>query len=85
MLGVTETMAKIIIGIVGALVVIVVGNFILPVQRAAIEVAAEPVFNLGGFVVTNALFTSALLSIFLVAMAAASKSNPAAFKMLWNF
>lgn len=62
-------MTKIIIGIVVALVVIIGGNFILPVQRAAIEVAAEPVFNLGGFVVTNALFTSVLLSIFLVGMA----------------
>lgn len=56
-------MVKIILGIVGALVVIVVGNMILPVPRAAIEVAAEPVFYIGGFVVTNSLFTSVLISI----------------------
>ncbi len=56
-------MAKIIIGIVVALVVIVVGNIILPVPRAAIEVAAEPIFHIGPFVVTNAFFTSVLISI----------------------
>ena len=57
---------KIIIGIVLFLVVVIIGNILLPVDRAAIEVAAEPI-GLGP--ITNALFTSILLSIFLVVAA----------------
>jgi F-type H+-transporting ATPase subunit a len=54
---------KIIIGIVVFLVVVVLGNIILPVDRAAIEVAAEPI-GLGP--ITNALFTSIILSVIIV-------------------
>lgn len=57
---------KIIVGIVVALVVIIIGNILLPVPRAAIEVAAEPI-GLGP--VTNALFTSFVLSIIIVLLA----------------
>jgi F-type H+-transporting ATPase subunit a len=60
-------MAKYIIGAVVAVAVIIVGNLIFPVPRVAIEVAAEPI----GFgpLLTNALFTSILLSIFIVVLA----------------
>ncbi len=57
---------KIIIGLVVTLVVIILGNYILPVERAAIEVAAEPI-GLGP--VTNALFTSIILSIIIIVIA----------------
>lgn len=57
---------KIIVGIVLFLLVVIAGNILLPVDRAAIEVAAEPI-GLGP--ITNALFTSILLSIFLVVAA----------------
>lgn len=56
-------MAKIIIGLVIVLVIIIVGNILLPVPRAAIEVAAEPI-GLGP--VTNALLTSIILSVVLI-------------------
>jgi len=49
--------------------IIVLGNIILPVDQAAIEVAAEPIFKLGPFVVTNAFFTSIILSIIIAALA----------------
>ena len=62
-------MIKAIIYAVVALVVIIVGNMILPVPRAAIEVAAEPVFHIGSFVVTNSLFTSVLISIGIIILA----------------
>ncbi|MEW5958633.1 MAG: F0F1 ATP synthase subunit A [Chloroflexota bacterium] len=58
--------AKIIIGILLTLLVIVAGNRYLPVPQAAIEVAAEPI-GLGP--ITNALFTSFLLSIIIVVLA----------------
>jgi len=58
---------KIIIGVVLALVVIIGGNFVLPVPRGAIEVAAEPI-GLGP--VTNAMFTSFLLSLVIIGLAA---------------
>ena len=60
-------MVKIIIGIVAAIVVIVVGQWILPVQRAAIEVAAEPIGLPAPF--TNAFVTSILLSIVILIVA----------------
>jgi len=60
-------MAKIFIGIIVALAVIIVGNIILPVPRAAIEVAAEPI-GLGP-VLTNALLTSIILSIGIILVA----------------
>lgn len=56
-------MAKIIVGSVIVLAIIIVGNFLLPVPRAAIEVAAEPI-GLGP--VTNALLTSIILSVILI-------------------
>jgi F-type H+-transporting ATPase subunit a len=59
-------MVKTIIGIVVALVVIILGNILFPVPRAAIEVAAEPI-GLGP--VTNAQFTSVILSIIIVVFA----------------
>ena len=54
---------KIIIGSVIALVVIIAGNIFFPVPQAAIEVAAEPI-GLGP--ITNALFTSIILSIIII-------------------
>lgn len=57
---------KIIIGLVVTVVVIIIGNILLPVPQAAIEVAPEPI-GLGP--VTNALFTSIILSIILVTVA----------------
>jgi F-type H+-transporting ATPase subunit a len=60
-------MAKIIIGVVVAIIVMIVGNIILPVPRAAIEVAAEPI-GLGP-VLTNAVVTSFILSIIIVVLA----------------
>ena len=47
----------------------IVGNILLPVPRAAIEVAAEPIFHIGPFVVTNAFFTSVLISIAILIVA----------------
>jgi F-type H+-transporting ATPase subunit a len=57
---------KAIVGLVVAIVVIVAGNMLFPVPRAAIEVAAEPI-GLGP--VTNAMFTSIILSIIIVGLA----------------
>ncbi|RME78028.1 MAG: ATP synthase F0 subunit A [Chloroflexi bacterium] len=57
---------KIIVGLLVSIAVIVIGNIILPVPRAAIEVAAEPI-GLGP--ITNALFTSIILSIIIVVAA----------------
>ncbi len=56
-------MAKIIIGIVLAIVVMIVGNILLPVPRVAIEVAAEPI-GLG--FITNAMLTSFIISTIIV-------------------
>lgn len=56
-------MAKIIIGVVIALVVIIGGTYFLPVPRAAIEVAAEPI-GLG--FITNSLLTSIILSLIII-------------------
>ncbi len=60
---------KVIFGLLAAIVIIILGNIILPVDRAAIEVAAEPIFAIGPFVVTNAFFTSILLSLVILVMA----------------
>jgi len=60
-------MIKYIIYTVIALIVIIAGNIILPVPRAAIEVAAEPI-GLGS-TMTNALLTSIILSIALIIFA----------------
>jgi F-type H+-transporting ATPase subunit a len=60
-------MAKIIGGLVVVLVVIIVGNILLPVPRAAISVAAEPI-GLGP--ITNSLLTSFILSVIIVIGAA---------------
>ena len=57
--------AKIIVGSIVAVAFIIAGIF-LPVPRAAIEVAAEPI-GLGP--VTNAQFTSVILSIIIVGLA----------------
>jgi F-type H+-transporting ATPase subunit a len=60
---------KIIIGLVTTLVVIgviIAGNRFFPVPQAAIEVAAEPI-GLGP--ITNALFTSIILSVIIVVFA----------------
>jgi F-type H+-transporting ATPase subunit a len=59
-------MTKVTIYIVIALVVIIVGNMLLPVPRAAIEVAAEPI-GLGQ--VTNAMLTSFILSAIILILA----------------
>ncbi len=55
--------AKIIIGVLIVLAVVVLGNIFFPVDRAAIEVAAEPI-GLGP--ITNALLTSFIISIILI-------------------
>ena len=57
-------MAKIIIGVVVTLVVMILGNILLPVPMAAISVAAEPI-GLGP-TLTNALVTSFILSIIIL-------------------
>ncbi len=54
------------LGVIG---VIIVGNIVFPVDQAAIEVAAEPIFNLGPVVITNAFFTSLILSLIIVGLA----------------
>jgi F-type H+-transporting ATPase subunit a len=59
-------MSKVIIGLVIALVIIIGGNILLPVPRAAIEVAAEPI-GLGP--ITNAMLTSFILSAIIVLIA----------------
>ncbi len=56
-------MSKIIIYVVIALVIIIVGNMLLPVPRGAIEVAAEPI-GLGP--ITNAMLTSFILSAIII-------------------
>lgn len=65
-------MSKVIIYIVIALVVIIVGNWLLPVPRVAIEVAAEPI-GLGA--VTNAMLTSFILSAVILILAFVVGSN----------
>ncbi len=60
-------MAKIIIGIVVSIVLIIIFQIILPVPMAAISVAAEPI-GLGP-TFTNALVTSFVLSIIILAFA----------------
>jgi F-type H+-transporting ATPase subunit a len=65
-------MAKIIGGLVVVLVVIIIGNILLPVPRAAIAVAAEPI-GLGP--VSNSLLTSFILSIIIVVGAIIVGSN----------
>lgn len=66
-------MAKYIIWAVVAIAIIIGGNMIFPVPRAAISVAAEPI----GFgpVLTNALFTSIVLSIIIVLLALIIRSS----------
>jgi F-type H+-transporting ATPase subunit a len=59
-------MTKVIIYIVIALIIIIVGNILLPVPRAAIEVAAEPI-GLGR--ITNAMLTSFILSAIILILA----------------
>jgi F-type H+-transporting ATPase subunit a len=49
--------------------VIILTNVYFPVDRAAIEVAAEAIFNIGPFVITNAFFTSILLSLIILIIA----------------
>ena len=59
-------MKKFLIGTLitlGFIGVIVLGNWLLPVDQAAIDVAPEALFNIGSFTVTNAFFTSILLSL----------------------
>ncbi len=57
-------MAKIIIGTIVVLVVMVIGNILLPVPMAAISATAEPI-GLGP-ILTNAMLTSIILSIIIV-------------------
>lgn len=49
--------------------VIILANIYFPVDRVAIEVAAEAIFNIGPFVITNAFFTSILLSLTILVIA----------------
>jgi len=60
---------KVIIGVVATLAVMVVVSWLFPIEMAAISVAAEPLFYIGPFRVTNALFTSALLSLVILTLA----------------
>jgi len=60
-------MAKYIIGAIVAIAIIIGGNILFPVPSAAIEVAAEPIGF--GSVLTNALFTSIIMSIIIVVLA----------------
>jgi F-type H+-transporting ATPase subunit a len=60
-------MAKIIIGVIVTIVVIILGNILMPVPMAAISVAAEPI-GLGP-TFTNALVTSIILSIIILMFA----------------
>ncbi len=65
-------MSKVIIYVVIALVIIIAGNILLPVPRAAIEVAAEPI-GLGP--ITNAMLTSFILSAVILIVAFIVGSN----------
>lgn len=56
-------MLKYLIYAVVIVAIIIVGNIYFPVPRAAIEVAAEPI----GLGITNALFTSFILSVIIIA------------------
>lgn len=60
-------MTRIIIGVVVAIVIMILGNIWFKVPLAAIEVAAEPI-GLGP-TLTNALLTSIILSIVIIALA----------------
>ncbi|MBN1217725.1 MAG: F0F1 ATP synthase subunit A [Anaerolineae bacterium] len=63
---------KIAIGSGIALIIIavmIIGNILFPVNQAAIEIAAEPIFAVESFVVTNAFFTSLILSIIILVIA----------------
>ena len=63
---------KILIGSLIALViigVIILFNYLFPVPMATIEVAAEPIFNIGPLVITNAFFTSLFLSLIILTLA----------------
>jgi F-type H+-transporting ATPase subunit a len=60
-------MTKIIIGVIVTIVVIILGNILMPVPMAAISVAAEPI-GLGP-TLTNALVTSIFLSIIILSFA----------------
>lgn len=60
---------KIIFGLLAATVIIILGNIIWPVDRVAIEVAPETIFTVGSFPITNAFFTSILLSLALLVVA----------------
>ncbi len=60
-----ETAFKIIMGIVLSLVIMIGGTMLWPTDRGAIVVAAEPIFG----PITNAMFTSFLLTILIVALA----------------
>ena len=66
-------MGKYVVGAIAAIVIIIVGNILLPVPRGAIEVAAEPI-GLGS-IMTNALFTSIILSIIIVILALIVRSS----------
>ncbi len=57
---------KVVLLIVAAVAVLVLGNLLVPVPRAAIEVAAEPI-GLG--LVTNAMLTSFILSAVILMVA----------------
>jgi F-type H+-transporting ATPase subunit a len=60
---------KVIIGVVVTLAVMIVGNIFFPVYMSGISVAAESLFYIGPFRVTNALFTSVLLSLLILLLA----------------
>ena len=66
-------MVKYIIGAIVAIALIIGGNILFPVPRAAIEVAAEPIGF--GDTLTNALFTSIILSIIIIGLALIIRSS----------
>jgi F-type H+-transporting ATPase subunit a len=60
---------KVLIGVVATLTVMIAASWFFPIEMAAISVAAEKIFDIGSFRVTNALFTSVLLSLLILILA----------------
>ncbi len=60
---------KVTIGVIATIAIMYLGTWLFPVYMSGISVAAEPLFHLGSFRVTNALFTSILLSLIILILA----------------
>ena len=61
-------LTKIIIGVVVILALVIVGALFLPIPRPHVSLPADPIFNIGGFPITNTLLASLLTITVLVAL-----------------